>query len=297
MEFINIKGKFPFKIYYVICIIIFIFPNIYVSLQVTNIVVPPIVDVREIVVLSCSYNMGTHKLNSVKWYKDNQEFYRFAPASMVMENMMFKVDGVQVSSNHVCNEKFCTINLEQLNKQSSGSYRCEISGDAPEFKLSHETANMTVAVLPRHDPIIVGIERNYYEGDFLFGNCTSDLSSPKPNLAWYINNEKAPTDLLQPVHENKIEAYGFDLSYRSLEIRFRIDKTRFEFINTGKIHMKCVSQIMELPSQIRVSNYDFFVSSLDELRNQKLTNRQNSGERQITLKILYNNRVGSERMS
>ena len=70
---------------------------------------------------------------------------RFAPASMVMENMMFKVDGVQVSSNHVCNEKFCTINLENLNKQSSGSYRCEISGDAPEFKLSHETANMTVA--------------------------------------------------------------------------------------------------------------------------------------------------------
>lgn len=53
-----------------------VFPNIYVSLQVTNIVVPPIVDVREIVVLSCSYNMGTHKLNSVKWYKDNQEFYR-----------------------------------------------------------------------------------------------------------------------------------------------------------------------------------------------------------------------------
>lgn len=58
---------------------------------------------------------------------------------------MFKVDGVQVSSNHVCNEKHCTINLENLNKQSGGSYRCEISGDAPEFKLSHETANMTVA--------------------------------------------------------------------------------------------------------------------------------------------------------
>ena len=91
--------------------------------------------------------------------------------------------------------------------------------------------------------------------------------------------KQAPTDLLQPVHENTIEAYGFDLSYRSLEIRFRIDKTRFEFINTGKIHMKCVSQIMELPSQIRVSNHDFFVSSLDDLRNQKLINWKNSGER------------------
>lgn len=61
--------------------------------------------------------------------------------------------------------------------------------------------------------------------------------------------------------------------------------------------MKCVSQIMELPSQIRVSNHDFFVSSLDDLRNQKLINWKNSGERQITLKSLYNNRVGSEKMS
>lgn len=139
----------------------------------------------------------------------------------------------------------------------------------------------------------------------MFGNCTSDMSSPKPSLAWYINNEKviewkmlylilcvlnlkflfelsqAPTDLLQPVHENIIDAYGFELSYRSLEIRFRIDKTRFEFMNTGKIHMKCVSQIMELPSQIRVSNHDFLVSLMDNSRNQKLTNWKNSGERKF----------------
>lgn len=114
------------------------------------------------------------------------------------------------------------------------------------------------------------------------------------NIYSYLIIIQAPTDLLQPVHENTIEAYGFDLSYRSLEIRFRIDKTRFEFINTGKIHMKCVSQIMELPSQIRVSNHDFFVSSLDDLRNQKLINWKNSGERQITLKSLYNKLSGSE---
>jgi len=61
------------------------------------------------------------------------------------QNMIFNVDGVHVNSDHVCNDKFCTIHLDNLSNNSTGSYRCEISGDAPAFLLSHETSNMTVA--------------------------------------------------------------------------------------------------------------------------------------------------------
>lgn len=46
------------------------------TLQLTEIVVPEVVDVRDTPTLSCSYDMGTHKLNSVKWYKDEREFFR-----------------------------------------------------------------------------------------------------------------------------------------------------------------------------------------------------------------------------
>jgi hypothetical protein len=60
------------------------------------------------------------------------------------QNMIFAVDGVHVSSDHTCNEKLCTIHLDNLSSDSSGAYRCEVSGDAPEFKLVHETSNMTV---------------------------------------------------------------------------------------------------------------------------------------------------------
>jgi hypothetical protein len=60
------------------------------------------------------------------------------------QNMIFAVEGVHVSSDHVCNEKFCTIHLDNLSNDSTGAYRCEVSGDAPDFKLSHETSNMTV---------------------------------------------------------------------------------------------------------------------------------------------------------
>lgn len=46
------------------------------ALHLTQISVPQIADFRDIVTLSCSYNMGTHTLNSVKWYKNDMEFFR-----------------------------------------------------------------------------------------------------------------------------------------------------------------------------------------------------------------------------
>uniref|UniRef100_A0A182TX33 Ig-like domain-containing protein n=1 Tax=Anopheles melas TaxID=34690 RepID=A0A182TX33_9DIPT len=117
-------------------------------LQLTEITVPDVVDVRETVTLSCSYDMGTHKLNSVKWYKDEREFFRYSPL-MPKSLMLFDVEGVTVlqnSTGQICNQFMCSIQLHRLNIRSSGSYRCEISGDAPEFKLAHGVGNMTVAV-------------------------------------------------------------------------------------------------------------------------------------------------------
>lgn len=38
--------------------------------------VPAVADYRETVKLTCQYDMENTKLNSVKWYKDNKEFYR-----------------------------------------------------------------------------------------------------------------------------------------------------------------------------------------------------------------------------
>lgn len=140
---------------------------------------------------------------------------------------------------------------------------------------------LVFSALPQHDPKIEGIEKNYYEGDFLFGNCTSDFSSPPPLLAWYINDQKADINLLQPFQEFTIDAYGFKLNQRSLEIRFRIDKKINPFITDGKVYMKCVAQIRNIPSQSRQSNHIFIVSSQDELRNQKLINWKNSGKNKL----------------
>lgn len=60
--------------------------------------------------------------------------------------MKFPVDGVQVlDGKNFCNESSCRVELSSLGIKSSGVYRCEVSGDAPHFKLTTRAANMTVA--------------------------------------------------------------------------------------------------------------------------------------------------------
>lgn len=46
------------------------------AIQLTDISVPEVADVKERVNLTCTYHMGGHTLNSVKWYKDGMEFFR-----------------------------------------------------------------------------------------------------------------------------------------------------------------------------------------------------------------------------
>ncbi|XP_055906663.1 uncharacterized protein LOC129941917 [Eupeodes corollae] len=117
------------------------------SLVVTDIYVPEIIDFRDNVTLTCSYDMDGHTLNSVKWYKDEKEFFRYSPM-MHPVYLKFPVDGVHVSDNSdICTETTCRVELSLLSKKSSGVYRCEVSEDAPHFKLTTKSANMTVAAL------------------------------------------------------------------------------------------------------------------------------------------------------
>lgn len=71
-------------------------------------------------------------------------FCRYSPLTPPTTNW-FPVKGVTIAdgSSH-CNQFICNVELEKLNIHSSGQYRCEVSGDAPEFELIDKAANMTV---------------------------------------------------------------------------------------------------------------------------------------------------------
>ncbi|XP_052900760.1 uncharacterized protein LOC128307080 [Anopheles moucheti] len=218
------------------------------ALRLTNMNVPEVVDYRDTITLSCSYDLGAHQLNSVKWYKGNKEFYRYAPM-LFPKVTTYPVDGIVIATDRptICNQYLCSIRLTELQRSSSGEFRCEISGDAPEFKLANGTRNMTVEVLPQDDPTINGLSASYLPNELIAANCTSDRSSLATRLLWFINGRTVPMEYLQQQQETTLESDGFYLRYRTLEMRVPVDKlVQRELDNV--IHIKCMASVDAIPS-------------------------------------------------
>ncbi|EDV93270.1 GH19209 [Drosophila grimshawi] len=246
------------------------------ALHLSSLSVPRIIDVTQKAKLFCGYEMGNRTLNSVKWYKDGMEFFRYSPLTPPTTNW-FPVKGVTIAegSSH-CNQFICNVELEKLNVHSSGQYRCEVSGDAPEFKLIDKAANMTVGVLPKFDPFITGIRHAYKYRDTLLANCSSEWSSPAARLTWYVNNKTAPLTSLQPqINEITRNIEGFPLYASNLQLRLHIDDQRF-ISKSEVLELRCSSDIMGLTHLRRTSWMRTTILALkDSGYNQRLTENGN----------------------
>lgn len=72
-------------------------------------------------------------------------FFRYSPLTYP-PYMKFPVDGIEIAENsYTCNQTKCKIQLGQLRINSTGNFRCEVSGDAPHFKVASKVGHMTVA--------------------------------------------------------------------------------------------------------------------------------------------------------
>lgn len=54
----------------------------------------------EMAILECDYELDGEILYAVKWYKDNEEFYRFVPKSNPPQHS-YKVDGIKVDVSNI----------------------------------------------------------------------------------------------------------------------------------------------------------------------------------------------------
>lgn len=65
----------------------------------------------------------------------------------VRDTMSFPVAGVHlVPQSTNCGQDHCSVRLRGLTRDhSGGAYRCEISSEAPTFRLASETHNVTIA--------------------------------------------------------------------------------------------------------------------------------------------------------
>lgn len=207
------------------------------SLKILKFQVPLSVNIsQKLVDLHCRFDMEGRNLFAVKWYKDEAEFYRYMP-NMDPKKQHFNTTGISLDmalSNNT------TVYLNKLQYATSGSYRCEISTDGPDFHSVSRTKNLTVMALPPlGDPRILINKYVIGENENLEANCTT-LSNPPAELTWYINDAKAESWLLNR-WERQLQDSGRRY-YRSLALKFTVNRLHFSTAD-DKINLTCAGVI------------------------------------------------------
>ncbi|XP_014468643.1 PREDICTED: uncharacterized protein LOC106741318 [Dinoponera quadriceps] len=186
--------------------------------------------------LMCEWRLlGGNVLYSVKWYKDEHEFFRYVPDSNP-RILMFTQPGVNVEKKS--NEN--SIKLRNLVLASSGQYKCEVSTEGPFFATTYQTANLTVISLPERGPEITGLSSHYAVGENVTANCTAWPSVPKANLRWTINGEPVPRE--NTVQHPPLAPFSTNGIPTSLGLRLEAEPRHFEG-GGGLVKIKCTAEV------------------------------------------------------
>ncbi|XP_052851323.1 uncharacterized protein LOC128261586 isoform X2 [Drosophila gunungcola] len=208
------------------------------GLKLTEVRIPKYVIKDSPAQLECLYDLDGEALYSVKWYKDGNEFYRYVPRDMPPAQT-FLLPGVIVDLH---NSSDAIVTLRNVNLQSAGRFRCEVSGEAPSFQTVTEHGDMIVVFLPDQGaPKISGGRPRYQVGDYVKVNCTAGRSKPAVNLSWQVNGE--PADLQKLRKYNTIVSGRDGLETSVLGLQFRVEQKHFR---NGDMKLKCIAELSTL---------------------------------------------------
>ncbi|XP_014286410.3 uncharacterized protein [Halyomorpha halys] len=187
-------------------------------------------------VLQCIYELGDDdNLYAVKWYKDNEEFYRYVPR-LDPPQSSYSIQGIKV--DHTMSDQKQVV-LRSVNLKSSGTYKCEVSAEAPTFSSASSEAQMTVLFIPANGPHITGERKQLLIGDEVNLNCTSGKSFPASILTWYINEQQVSEDSGMLIrYPNTIHMHG--LITTTLGLHLRVEGHHYR---GGNIKLRCVASL------------------------------------------------------
>ncbi|XP_055636999.1 uncharacterized protein LOC129775861 [Toxorhynchites rutilus septentrionalis] len=176
------------------------------------------------------------RIYSVKWYKDNEEFYRYIPSANPTIKS-YKIEGIRVDPAHSDHSK---VLLRSLTLKSSGVYRCEISAEAPSFDSVQGEGRMDVIYIPKEGPRISGDgdERSYHMGETLELNCTSGRSFPASTLQWYLNDQLVMDHNMLVSYPLFYNPHGLITTFLGLNVIMGP-----QYYENGVMRIKCVASL------------------------------------------------------
>ncbi|XP_022246400.1 uncharacterized protein LOC111086725, partial [Limulus polyphemus] len=100
------------------------------TLRIVSLDIPKKVKSGREVKLTCLYDLEGDRLYSIKWYRDDKEFYRFVPND-TPQKQYFPLDGIIVDFSRSDN---MTVYIRNVQISTGGVFECEVSADSPSFR-------------------------------------------------------------------------------------------------------------------------------------------------------------------
>lgn len=191
------------------------------------------------VFLSCDYDLEEASLYSIKWYLNDQEFYRYVPKESP-PTRVFALPGLHVD---VSNSDSHGVMLLNASRPLTGQYKCEVSADAPLFHTDIRSTHLTVVESPISGPEIHAEKSRYSSGETIRANCTSPPSYPPANITWYLNEQLAENSAVY-----QVEPGGSSLKSSSPSgsgHKASVSRLQLE-AGSGKLRIRCESSLFNV---------------------------------------------------
>ncbi|XP_020286866.1 uncharacterized protein LOC109856232 [Pseudomyrmex gracilis] len=209
------------------------------GLKNVSIEIPLAVAAGTTVNMYCRYDLENDDLYTVKWYK-GQEFYRYIPKEMPPIGVFGDVGG-KVLKNRSDTHRLV---LKDLQPRHTGTYRCEVSGDAPDFTTIMVSAYMHVASLPNGDPELRVEKMRYAVGDTVRANCTVPAGYPPANVTWTVNGRTVNSSFVLNVTDDvTVDDQGPPVRKTVAGLDFETMQDNF---SNGRLHIVCNAYVFHL---------------------------------------------------
>ncbi|XP_069177312.1 uncharacterized protein [Procambarus clarkii] len=203
------------------------------GLHLRESVIPPYKLRGDTVELRCDYEKGNSSIYSVKWFKDDDEFYRFIPRDSP-QYVIYPIAGVSVDETV---SKPGRVVLRGVEFATSGQYRCEVSAEGPDFNTVTGKGSLLVVEPPTSGPVITGGKAKYHVNDTVDLACTSSPSQPPTHLSWRVNGRSAPQEMV-----TRERPYTTQDGLMTQISRLTFMAKPFHF-QRGVLRIKCVAEI------------------------------------------------------
>ncbi|XP_050515246.1 uncharacterized protein LOC126890392 isoform X2 [Diabrotica virgifera virgifera] len=147
--------------------------------------VPSSVKIGDSATLICNVkpkNEEDHLIN-VRWYKENEEFYRFTPDD-TPPIKQFPVPGITVDAEK---SSVKTVVLKNVQNQLTANYSCQASWTVPNIATAKDSKEMFVVDELKGEIILTVENENPGYNEQLMGVCITPPSKIAPKITWFLN--------------------------------------------------------------------------------------------------------------